>query len=83
MGKYSIHMGLLADAPPVLALIFFILLFVFTIYSSMLGYHWFAYGTSARASRLTLTIYLTGAALLFLIMSIILYTYTVLPSYAG
>ena len=76
-------MAILADAPPVLALIFFILLFAFTIYSSMLGYHWFAYGTSARASRLTLSIYLTGAALLFLVMSIILYTYSIHPSYAS
>ena len=67
--------NIFSNASPILALVFFILVFIFTIYSSMLGYHWFAYGTSVRASRLTLTVYLLGAAVLFHVMSIILYTY--------
>ncbi|MEX0917931.1 MAG: hypothetical protein WDZ93_02145 [Candidatus Paceibacterota bacterium] len=68
-----------ASFPTLLGLLFFTLLFLFTIYSCMLGYHWFTYGTSVHKSRLSLSIYLAGAGILFLIMGIILYTLSIVP----
>lgn len=60
--------------PTLLGLLFFTLIFIFTVYSCMLGYHWFSYGTSIQRSRMSLAIYLAGAGMLFLIMGVILYT---------
>jgi hypothetical protein len=48
---------------------FYILLAIFTIYTLFLVYHWFSYGTNVKVSMLALSVYLLGAAVLFLTMS--------------
>lgn len=47
-------------------LFIYISLLIFTIYSVILGYHWFNYGTSRSTSITAMIIFLTGAAGLFL-----------------
>ncbi len=51
---------------------FFLLLLMFTVYSLFLGYHWFTYGTARKAAMTALTIYLSVAGVLFLIMGSLL-----------
>lgn len=67
--------------PTAFGLIFFTLLFVFTVYSWMLGYHWFSYGTSKTTSWRTLVVYLTGAGVLLIVM--LLAFLSISASYAG
>lgn len=55
-----------------LEIIFYTALLVFTIYTLMLTYHWFSYGTKHTLSMLSLAIFLLGSAPLFLIMAITL-----------
>lgn len=50
--------------------VFFILLLIFTIYTSFMAYHWFRYGVSRETSSRALTLYLSVGVLCFLIMGI-------------
>lgn len=52
-----------------LEMIFYVLLFIFTIHALFVGYHWFNYGDDAKMSMTALTTYLAGAALLFGILA--------------
>lgn len=56
--------------PPLLHLIFYVVALIFTLYSVILAYHWYFYGTSKKISTLSLSIYLLGSAALFIAMSI-------------
>jgi len=56
--------------PPVLHLIFYVVALIFTIYSVILAYHWFTYGTSKKLSTLSLSVYLMVSAALFIALSI-------------
>ena len=49
--------------------LFFILLLVFTLHAVVLGYHWFTYGASRKTSMISLCTYLSGGAVLLLILS--------------
>lgn len=52
--------------------IFFLTALVFVIFSIVLSYHWFTYGSSKHLSMLSLAVYLAGSAPFFLIMSLAL-----------
>lgn len=54
-----------------LQLFFYIFLMFFTVYSSMLGYHWMSYGTEKKHSLIALIIYLLGAAPLIATLGVI------------
>lgn len=47
-------------------LFIYISLLVFTIYTVILGYHWFSYGASAKTSTTAMAVFLIGAILLFI-----------------
>ena len=49
----------------VLLLIFFLMLFVVTLYSAILIYHWQAYGKNKTIIVYTLTLYSIGVVILF------------------
>jgi len=53
-----------------LELVFYVALLFFTMYTLVLAYHWFSYGTSKSISMLSLAVYLLGGAPLFIIMAI-------------
>jgi len=55
-----------------MGLLFFVTLLVFTLYSTFLAYHWYAYGTKKATATLILAIYLLGSAPFFLIMAALL-----------
>lgn len=46
--------------------LFFVLLFLFTVHTVFLAYHWFTFGVSRQTATLALATYLTGGAILFL-----------------
>lgn len=50
--------------------IFYLLLLGFTLHALFLAYHWFSYGTSKATSLASLAIYLSGGAILFLVLSL-------------
>jgi hypothetical protein len=54
-------------------MLFYLLLCAFSIHAVFLGYHWFAFGTSKHVSTLALALYLSGGAILFLILATALY----------
>lgn len=62
---------MMVSLPTFLGLAFFAMLIIFTIYAWMLGYHWFAYGTSKRTSRMSLIFFITGGAILLSVMGVI------------
>lgn len=47
-------------------LFIYISLLVFTIYTVILGYHWFSYGASRKTSMSAMIVFLVGAAGLFI-----------------
>lgn len=49
--------------------LFFILLFFFSVYGLFLAYHWFSFGTSKHTSVIALATYLLGGAVLFLTLA--------------
>lgn len=49
--------------------LFYILLFIFTIHTVFLGYHWFTYGNNRRISTIALATYLAGGAVLFMTLA--------------
>jgi len=51
---------------------FFVLLFIFVIYSVFLAYHWLTYGNSKRFTRIALACYLIGSTFCFIIMGSLL-----------
>jgi hypothetical protein len=51
---------------------FYLLLLFFTFHVFFLGFHWFSYGTSKSISLIALATYLCGAAVFFIILSILL-----------
>ena len=54
-------------------LLFYVTVLVFTIYSIILAYHWYAYGTKRSISIIALSIYLLVSAIFLLAMSISLF----------
>lgn len=52
--------------------IFYVLVLAFTFQAIFLAYHWFTYGTSRSISLTALAVYLTGAAVCLLSLSLIL-----------
>lgn len=53
---------------------FFLLLFIAVIYTLLLGYHWFTYGSQKHTAMVALIVYLTGTSVCFLLMgSLLLY----------
>jgi hypothetical protein len=59
---YTLHL-----TTPLLAQgLFFILLFIFSLYGVFLAYHWYTFGTSNHTSTIALAVYLLGGAVLFL-----------------
>ncbi len=56
----------------IMRITFFVLLFIFVIYSVFLAYHWFTYGNSERFTRIALGCYLAGSTFCFLIMGSLL-----------
>ncbi len=52
--------------------LYYVLLFMFTVYGVFLAYHWFAFGTSKKTSLLALALYLVGGSVLFLTLSLAL-----------
>lgn len=69
------------DIASLVGIVFFIMLFIFTVYACMLGYHWFAYGSSTHTSRMSLGIFVAGGAGCFLVMGVIWYVLTL--TYVG
>ncbi len=57
------------DITRVAQVMFYILLFFFSVYALFLGYHWFTFGTSKQTSTIALAIYLLGGAVLFLTLA--------------
>jgi len=53
-------------------LLFLVTILIFTLYTTFLGYHWFAYGTSRAKSMRAMAIYLLVSAPLIMIMAIML-----------
>ena len=53
--------------------LFFVIVLFFLVFTLMLGYHWFTYGTSRQSAMLTLAIYLLASAPCLLVMSLSLY----------
>lgn len=53
--------------------LFFVITLFFTIFTLMITYHWFTYGTSRKSATLTLAVYLLAAAPCLLVMSLSLY----------
>lgn len=51
---------------------FFLLLLVFTVYSSFMAYHWYAYGTSKKTATEVLALYLVVAMMCFIAMTVVL-----------
>lgn len=49
--------------------LFFVLLFVFSIHTLFLGYHWFTFGTDRHTSLIALAVYLVGGAILFITLA--------------
>lgn len=47
---------------------FFLLLFFFTIYGIILGYHWFSYGERRAVALGTLGVYITCGICAFILM---------------
>ena len=65
---------LTADLVPfILQGVFFLLLFVYVIYSSFLAYHWYAYGTSSATTTGVLALYLSVSAVCLLTMATALF----------
>ncbi len=48
---------------------FFVIIFLFTIHASIIGYHWLSYGASKHTALLSFSIYLLIGALLLLTMA--------------
>jgi hypothetical protein len=57
-----------------LQVLFYIAMLSFVVYSIILAYHWFMYGSSKALSMLSLAVYLIGSAVFFIMMSTSLYT---------
>ena len=55
--------------PTLIQGMFFVLLFIYSLYGVFLAYHWFTFGTSKQTSRLALVVYLSGGAVLFLTLA--------------
>jgi len=55
--------------PTLIQGMFFVLLFIYSLYGVFLAYHWFTFGTSKRTSELALVVYLVGGAVLFLTLA--------------
>lgn len=53
---------------------FFFLLFIFTIYTVILGYHWYTYGRSKKTTTTLLATYLIGGIFCFVLMGTFLIT---------
>lgn len=51
---------------------FFLLLFIFTIYSSFMAYHWYAYGVNRETATEVLALYLVVAMMSFFVMTLAL-----------
>ncbi len=49
--------------------LFYLMLLIFTINGAFLGYHWYAYGEKRSTASLALTIYLSGGAVLLLLIA--------------
>ncbi len=50
-------------------ILFFILLFMFTIYGVFLAYHWLNYGTDKKIAQIAIATYLCGGAILLLTLA--------------
>jgi len=50
-------------------MIFFVLLFFFSVHAFFLAYHWFTFGTDKKTSMVALATYLAGGAVLFLTLA--------------
>lgn len=55
--------------PKIIQGMFFVLLFIYSLYGVFLSYHWFTFGNSRQTSRLALVVYLGGGAVLFLTLA--------------
>lgn len=51
-------------------LFFYVLFLIFVIYSTILAYHWLAYGTERSTGIIALAIYLIGGAPFLIVMSV-------------
>jgi hypothetical protein len=49
--------------------LFYLMLLIFTINGAFLGFHWYAYGENRSTSTIALATYLTGGALLLLVIA--------------
>ena len=58
------------DQVTVLSLIFLLVFLFYTIYSSFLIYHWYAYGYTKRINRTVTLIYLLGSGVLLFVMAL-------------
>jgi hypothetical protein len=57
-------------------LLFYICIGIFALQSLFFAYHWFTYGSSKRISVTALAIYLSGGAVIFMILSLMLHAIT-------
>lgn len=57
-----------------LQVLFYIAMLSFVVYSIILAYHWFTYGSSKALSMLSLAVYLIGSAVFFMMMSTSLFS---------
>lgn len=52
-----------------LQVLFYIAMLCFVVYSVVLAYHWFTYGSNKALSMLSLAVYLIGGAVFLMMMS--------------
>lgn len=60
--------GFTYDLPVIVQGLYFVLLFIFSLYGIFLAYHWFTFGTSRHTSTIALAVYLLGGAILFILL---------------
>jgi hypothetical protein len=69
----SLYMDPLVSLKILAQLLLYVTLFIATIHTVVLGYHWFSYGTSRSMSTIALGILVSGYVLIFAVLAGIIF----------